>query len=812
MKFVKSHWWSLLLLIATAFIFFYKTIFRGLLPFPGDLLLSEYNPWRHASYGGYAPGAVPSKVQYFDVIRELYPWKWLAIDEIRNGRLPLWNPYSFSGTPLFANAQSAVLYPLNILYAALPFDTAWSVLIILQPILGSLFFYLFATTIGVSAWGAVLGAIAFNYGSFANVWIEFNTVWHTILWLPLMLWCIEKRKTVPLAFSVFASATAGHPQDFLYVFGFSLVYAIARVFRGHHFATSGGEGRVFGGFFAGLGMASAQLLPTIELFRVSARVAHDYSFIVEKMLIPPWQLIKIVVPDFFGNPATKTYALQDTYVNATLSVGLVSILFALVSVLSRSASWHRKFFLWMAGGVLLLTVRTPITELFYRVPIPILSTGSPTRMLSLFAISLAVLSGLGMDTALKHRELFLRAAAGIGLVLATGWIGAVKLSSAPTMRAMALGTVLFTAGSTAMLVAPNKWRVPAMISILTMELFLAFLKFNPFVPRSFIYPPHPLWMFLRSLDPLDRFWGYGTAAIPANVSILYRIQSPDGTDPLNVKRYNQFVQSSHHGMLARQFTRATRSDAVIAPGYGEEDLGKNLARLRILDALGVRYIIDRAENAATAVTFPPERFSPVWKEDGWTVFENIKAAPRYFLTHEAIPYQSMEEFENVLFSPTFSPSRSVLVPSTLQLPTLKDDPSKRIKLIRYEPTRVMFETETHSMQLLYLSDADDGNWRASLDGKNVPIIQANWAFRAVLVPPGVHTVVFWYLPPSLSVGVLLSIASILGTTATILLKMSAHFISSPPPCHPEKLSRIRGRSLARTVSPLGQTLADRSLS
>ena len=144
--------WPYMLLVGISWIFFYKTVFLGLLPFPGDLLLSEYNPWRHASYDGYVPGAIPSKVQYFDVIRELYPWKYLAIDEIKRGRLPLWNPYNFSGSPLMANHQSAIFYPLNFLYFLLPFDIAWSVLVVLQPILGSMFFFLFASTIGISPW------------------------------------------------------------------------------------------------------------------------------------------------------------------------------------------------------------------------------------------------------------------------------------------------------------------------------------------------------------------------------------------------------------------------------------------------------------------------------------------------------------------------------------------------------------------------------------------------------------------------------------------------------------------------------------
>lgn len=743
-KFI-SRFWPYLLFAGVTILFFHKTILFGLLPFPGDLLLSEYNPWRQASYGGYAPGAVPSKVQYFDVLRELYPWKWLAINEIKAGRLPLWNPYNFSGAPLLANYQSAVLYPLNFFYFLLPFDIAWAALVTLQPFLGSVFFFLFATTIGISPWGAILGAMAFNYGSFANVWMEFNTVWHTILWLPLILWCIEKRKTTLLAFALFASATAGHPQDFLYVLGFSLLYATLRK-----------NIRSFWGFLGGLGLAAAQILPMIELFRASARVPHDYQFLITNMLIPPWQLIKMFVPDFFGNPATKTYFLQDTYVSNALSVGLIGVVLAITSMFATSASWHRKFFLWSGAIVLLLTVRSPLTEVFYRFPIPILSTGSPTRMLSLFAMSLAILTGFGWDAFTKSTKPFWRGAGIAGIILIAAWIGAFILRSPTSERAMILATLVFIGTLGSIMFVPQKIRAPVVTAILTVELLLAFLKFNPFVPRTFVFPPHPLWNFLASQSATDRFWGYGTAQIPSNLSTFYRLQSPDGIDPLNLKTYNQFVQTSHRGTLARKFTRVTRSDAYVAPGFGEHDLPQNQTRLRVLDTLGVRYVIDREENLSTAVTFPPSRYSTKWKQDGWTIFENTKAAPRYFLTGDVLSYRSMEEFEKLFFAPDFNPAQTVLIQADNQLPILTKDPTKHVRLASYNPTRVTFETTTQTPQLLYLSDSDDGNWRASIDGIKSPIIRANWAFRSVLIPEGKHTVTFWYLPATFIIGLLIS--------------------------------------------------------
>src|SRR5258708_5866195 len=107
-------------------LFFYPVFLKGYIPFPGDLLVAEYKPWRTYSYLGYNPGSEPNKAQYPDTIRQLYPWKTLVVDSLKKLQLPLWNPYNFSGSPLLANFQSAALYPFNILYFALSLPLGWT--------------------------------------------------------------------------------------------------------------------------------------------------------------------------------------------------------------------------------------------------------------------------------------------------------------------------------------------------------------------------------------------------------------------------------------------------------------------------------------------------------------------------------------------------------------------------------------------------------------------------------------------------------------------------------------------------------------
>ncbi len=48
-----------------------------------------------------------------DILLYFYPYRDYAAAALREGQLPLWNPYIFSGVPFLANPQSAVLYPLH---------------------------------------------------------------------------------------------------------------------------------------------------------------------------------------------------------------------------------------------------------------------------------------------------------------------------------------------------------------------------------------------------------------------------------------------------------------------------------------------------------------------------------------------------------------------------------------------------------------------------------------------------------------------------------------------------------------------------
>ena len=219
---------------------FQKTIISGLLPIPSDTIVGLYYPFRDL-YAKTNPNGVPYKnFLITDPVRQIFPWKSQVIESFKKNELPLWNPYNFSGTPLLANFQSGSFYPFNLLFFLLPFENAWTFLIILQPLFAGLFMFLFLSNLRLKKEASFLGAISFSFGGFATAWMEWGNIIHTTLWLPLILLSIDnlvsKEKKKPgniwiliLVFSLISSFFAGHLQFFVYSLFLSIAYFIFRL-------------------------------------------------------------------------------------------------------------------------------------------------------------------------------------------------------------------------------------------------------------------------------------------------------------------------------------------------------------------------------------------------------------------------------------------------------------------------------------------------------------------------------------------------------------------------------------------------------
>src|SRR3989344_1778523 len=175
------------------FLFFSSPfLISGKLPIPADTIIGLFHPFRDLYAQQYPQGIPYKNALITDPVEQQYPWKTLTIALERTYQLPLWNPYSFSGTPLLANFQAGPFYPLNILFFIFIPSVAWSIYILLQPMLACLFMYWYLRSIYIGKWGSTVGGIVFAFCGFSVVWMEWGSIIHVLLWLPLILFAQEK--------------------------------------------------------------------------------------------------------------------------------------------------------------------------------------------------------------------------------------------------------------------------------------------------------------------------------------------------------------------------------------------------------------------------------------------------------------------------------------------------------------------------------------------------------------------------------------------------------------------------------------------
>ncbi len=775
----KKEWIFIIVTVsALILLFFHQTIFWGRVPFPGDILVSDFQPWRSTSYLGYGAGGIPNKAQYPDTIRQMYPWKTAVLDALKQGKLPLWNPYNFSGSPLLANFQSAALYPAGFLYLILPQVTAWTILIIMQPLLAFLFTYFFARKLGMGKLASTLSAISYGFSGFMSVWLEYNTISHVVLWLPLILLSIEHLAQKPhrgwLAVLIAChsvSLLAGHPQVYAYLSFYALLYGLFRMSRSMW-------PYLFGATFLGIGIAAIQVIPGIELITQAARSPHDPGNLFAKILIHPGQLLALPFPNIFGNPATRTYWPTDTFIGKVTTIGLVPLFFFLSTL--RRKDTVSKWFVLASAAVVILITSNPITQILYRVPIPLFTSSSPTLMSFLLAFSLALSCGLGLDYWItdKHsvKKLIRRTIEMTGvfflLFIATRipFIPELSLHTAQSVKAL-----LYGAGITAVTLVLfwgairfPRWRmysVTCMVIVHALDMFIFFYRFNPFVPQALVFPEHPVLTYLQKKAP-DRYWGYGTAGIPANFASQYGIFSPEGYDPLYPKRYGEFLYAYRTGRLMDIFDNASRSDAAVSSQFGDGGLTDTLKH-KLLSALSVRYILDRTENASSERTFPPGIIKNVDSIDDWTIYENTAALPRAYVVGNIVTVTDADEFADMFFSDSYTLHTAVIVRgNTSQTSGIAASGSATI--LSYEPERITIRTESTVSGMLVLTDTFFEGWHAEVDGTPTAIVPANWTMRGVAVPAGSHTVTMVYAPSSVKLGILLSIISLFATILILI--------------------------------------------
>ncbi len=783
----KDHIIALGFIFAILLVFYYPVWFKNELPLNASFLVSFYSPWKFAADGEYRKGVPTKQGGGYDTLRIGYPYMGLVRTSWKKGEVPLWNQYNFSGLPLAAESQSAAFYPLQVFGLFFSQENLWIIFTISGFFFCYFFTYLYLKNRLQSLLPSIFGAFSFSFCTFFIAWNqEVVTAIHAVLWLPLILFALDKlvisfrlRWWIILLFSLCMTILSGYVQMTIYVLCLFFFYLL---WMGMTSFNKIGKKIMFmlvgsAAFICSLFLTLFQTLPLYEMYTLSSRNIVNMQSVLIGYLLPPYSLIQLIIPDFFGNSGTWNHfgiVSGGSFYEHTYSFALPTMLFFAYYLLVDVKNRDKYFFLLLGICSLLFALDTPFSRWIFFSGIPVLSTSISNRILfiPLFCFSILASYGLKLWMDVKNYKKGLHIIIvllffSILYLFTIKWLWTMRQSGfvpknfimqwADVAFRNSLPPILLLVISASVIIIcffkGHLKRVGAIIFILICigQIYYFFQKTTAFSNRTFLYPDDQIFSFLKKNAGLNRFWSVGDAAIENNIASQMKVFSLEGYDSLADRRYAQLLKTSEtDGIWSEK--DLSRSDVGIYKGNSSKLFEENFSRLRLLQLTSTKYILykafkDSSNEDRKKMALPSSLFSSIATISGIEILEYKNRLPRALLVPSAIILKSEQDILNALFKPTFNPTKQIVIESD-RLADTADDPSSTVKILKYGANTGEIEIQTGTSQWLLLTDSYNQGWKAFIDGTATQIYRANFAFRAVLIPKGKHIVRFSYEPES----------------------------------------------------------------
>jgi len=668
------------------------------------------------------PQLVQGKVLYWgDIGLYFTPMQSFLRDNLRAGRLPLWNPLILCGTPYVGNPQTWPLYPVT---ALLPFVSASQFInltVALHVWLAGMGTYLFGRrALGLGHVASLLAAVTFMFGGQFVSKEQFPNMVQAMAWLPWILWrldsllrCRRVRNALLLGLVLGLQLLAAHVQMTVLTLYLAAAFGLFAVREDPIPAASRlslpSEGRVaslkrdgIGLLLSGVvaaGLAMGQILPTLALFQDAAR--HWLPFaIVNRFFLPVNEIGNFLLPRLHGHPFYGDWTGRGNFWETCCYVGWLPFALAVWGGVSAWRGqgikplrfWTGVFIvsLWMAlgghGGLYHLAYfALPGFRAFH----------DPARCLFPACFALSLLAGYGAE---RIRTSYPSKIGGRGAALLILLITFADLAHfGRTLYPLADPAALFP-------IAPN----------------IAIMQADPDVERQqarILAPSAGVWLrFTNYKDFGQNTPSYQTLwadTLTPNLMMPYGIASAYGYEPVAMETTELVAGKADHAFDPKA-GRSERAKAALLAG-----------------ALGVKYV------AVCRVT-PPEATIP-------------GLVPVHAVPTLAPPGRKREKQAFVYLSR-----------NTRWQPRARLEGSANPVIISEDrPDKVTLSFTSAAPARLILADAQADGWLATRDGVQVPIETTEGCLRAVSVPnAGAHTVVFAYRPTPFLLGLYLSLLTL----------------------------------------------------
>lgn len=707
-------------------------------------------------------------------------WKTFFVNSFYEyGKFPLWNPYLFSGSTFVGSGQSAMFYPFNILYLIFSIEKMFGYMFILDFFLFGLFTYLYCRTIKLDGFSSIVAAVCaeFNGVLVLQLFARHIFIVDGIVWFPLLLLLLEKslqKNTlhygilagIPLALMLLS----GNGQIAVYGSTAAFIYFIFR------YITVPRKIKLllvpFVSIAVGLGLSAIQLLPSNEFSKLSIRVnGIDISFASSFSLYPK-QIIGFILPHFFGSPLNSTYWGKGNFESNSGFFGIFPLIIAFVAL---SQLFKNKYIMPFAILTLFSLFfsfgnSSPFYLLFHHF-IPWFNLFRvPSRFLYIYAFSISILAGIGIQFALaKSEKIFLKKLiTGLAILLFLSLCILMFLTLNKNSfsyfekyilkNSYAVGInhkILFTQIandlysltisiliSTLIFLLIIKTRIPVQLSKTFIIVFI-FLNFFLFGSR-FYDTKNPTEVFRNpsEVDVIKKdhgkyrtfdMSGYFVSFLPRNF-----IQSATGYDAIYLKNYRDFLwQLGPHENTP--FESFFQFHSIYNP--------------QILKLLNVKYVLSKK-----SINNPDLKL--IYK-DAYYLYALLDFLPRAYIVGAATIVPNKKAQLAKLSKTTFEYKNEVILEKDPNSPLKNNSSFMPIPIKSYAPDKISLSLQLENSGYLVLSEIWYPGWKAFDNRQEKEIYKANYLFRSVYLVKGKHNITFIYDPKSYKIGKAITISSIL---------------------------------------------------
>jgi hypothetical protein len=683
-----------------------------------------------------------------------------AANELRAGRLPVWEPSNFAGAP-FSAVYSTFTIPFYI--APHPVTLAW--IAVLEALTVGLGMWVFLRqSFRLSYWPAAMGSWCIPLCGYMTVWHGYNPI-GPFCWLPWLLWAADVTIKNPGGFGGVGVAVltalvlfSGHPGVsglLLLTAGLYVLWRLAEAIRSERRwqRAAWSAAQISVAWAIGFLIAAPYLLPLVEYGRTGVRMESS-SLRFEAR--PPQGLAAlpaILLPDVYGGDVRADWQRVGRVVLPESSSGayaglLAALWLAPLAWCDRGRRSQVLLFSLIAIISLGWTLNVPgFVDLLRSRPLRPLASLSYNRWVFAASMAITILGAIGMEQLRKMvpslRWWFVIPVA--ATVFFCGWClhHRLNLNDLEDQQLFArcydvgigLSLVALLGWTTTVRGIPyGKWIRLGVVCVLPLELFW-FAWNERRQGDSALYFPQIAALEKLATLPSGRVWGVGCFWPNLNLTAgLEDIRGYDGVDPANfVKLFELAIDQQRTPFFSYARTQPALPAARRTAG--------GLKFHPVTNLLNVRYLIFRE---------PPLAELPVVvHEDDYWITENREALPRAFVPRSVKVVADDKEALAQMRPFDFDPRQIAFVTDDLPLPRAMQG----VAHVEHKtPTRTELDVDMQTDGLVVLSELCDPGWHAELDGAPCPIHRVDVALRGFQVPAGKHQLICTYDPQSVRTG------------------------------------------------------------